>query len=297
MNKIFCIAYLLIFLVFSCAYKFPDKTPEWESINSYIPEKLEFQKTSLDEAKVLMPGVTVNNLDANIDLIRTTPENGELFSEINVGFRNKTLDWIEFVLNQKIEMKKIVDSYGLPGTINTDYSKVMDYYNYENFNVSTDKSHQTARSITVFNVSQKQEKKVKTDNLEKTVCLFDKFPNLKPGITTEAGFKNDYPDLLPYMEDDFDVNSCYTLIEELDESQKAYKKAFVKFENGLLSWIGLIPVDNDLQKMLNKINETYKIEKINEDYDFYTFRNFILVVNRQTKKINQIGLINYDKRF
>ena len=297
MKKFSCIVYLLLILVFSCSYKFPDKTPDWKELNSYLPEKLEFQRTSIEEFKKFTPGVKVHKLEGDIELINTTPENQDVFREINAGFRNKTLDWVEFILNEKIDMKKFVDIYGFPGVIDTQYSKIMDYYHYETFNISTDKNHDLAQSITIFNIL------IPNDNLIFPPCplekvgFFKKFHDLKPGVITEEIFIKNYPNLLPYMEDDFDTNSCYTLIEELGDTKNLYKKAFLKFENGLLSWISLVPVNPDLQTMLTTINETYKIEEIDKNYDFYTFNNFVLIVNRETKKINNIGIANYDERF
>ena len=297
MKKFFNIAYLCLILVFSCSYKFPDKTPNWKELNSFTLEKLEFQATSVDEAKNLIQGAKVHKLETDIQIINTTPENQEVFREVNLGFRQGTLDWLEFVLNKKIEMSKITDIYGIPGVIDTQYSDLMDYYNYEFFNISTDKNHKMAQSITVFNIPQPEEETITPPEPLKNIGFFKKFPDLKPGAVTEENFIKDYPDLLPYMEDDFDVNSCYTMVEELEEVKGLYKKAILKFENGLLSWVNLVPANPDLNTILKKINEPYKIEELNEVYAFYTFRNFILVVNKETNKVNNIGLTAYDERF
>lgn len=291
--------YLVLVLIFCCSYIFPDKTPDWKSVNTYLPRKLEFHKSAVEDFLEVCPGAEVYNLDDEIKIISTTPEKTVVFQEVNAGFRNNTLDWLEFVLNKEIEMSEIITVYGFPRFIDSEYSDELDYYNYDTFNVSTNKDHTLAKSITVFNVAEtayKHAKNINTTDSEKSK-FFEVFAGLRPGFTTEEEFLKKYPDLLPYMEEDFDVNTSYTLIDELGGAKYFYKRAVLRFENGLLSWINLIPVNPELQTFLNNIKEKPKVENLDEDYDFYTFNNFILVVSKKYKKVNSIGIVHYDKRF
>lgn len=297
-NKAFSTIFLSLILIFSCSYTFPDKLPDWKEINLYIPEKLEFQKTTIDEFKKLSPNAKLEELGNEIVLLRTTPQKTDIFSEINIGFRHGVLDWVEFLMNKNVEMNEFVSVYGFPKYIDIKYSDTLDYYTYEKFNISTDKRHIFARSINLFGVSgAAYEKNIDEEITDSNIKFFDVFPCLEQGVTTEREFLNNYPDLLPYMEGEFDTNSIYTLREELEGAGSLYQQVLIKFENGILSWINLVPNNFQLKKMLHKINEPYKVEKVDKDFDFYVFDNFIFVVDKKQNKINSVGLINIDKRF
>jgi hypothetical protein len=299
MKKFVEILCLLIIATISCAFTFPDNLPDWKKLNSYKANKLKFQKTTLAEFKKSHPNAKVFEYDKNVKIIATTPQKSDVFKNINVGFRDDILDWLEFELNKKITMQEITSIYGLPYTIDTSHSKDFDYYNYEKFNVSTDKKHEIVKSISIFdfgepsvsNVAPPKEVFALSDR-----AFFSVFPELKPGQSTEEDFVRKFPVLLPYTEENIDTIATYTLVEELGSAKDLYKKAVLRFENGLLCWISLIPTNPDLNAFLAKVKDTYKIEKANSHNDFYVYKNFILVVDRNKKTINSIGVINFDKR-
>ncbi len=297
MKKKFYLINLISILIFSCGYKFPDQLPEWKDINSYSPEKLEFQKTSLKEYRKFAPDSEIFDIDNDIKIINIILDEQDVFNEVNVGFKDEILDWIEFSLNKEIKINEFVSIYGFPRFIDKNYSDIFNYYNYETFNIAVDKNNIFAKSISIFDTAEPTQKKQAQNKGEaaESKSFFQVFPGLKPGLVTEEEFIKEFPDLLPYMEGEFDVNSCYTFIEELGEAKQQYQKAILKFENGLLSWINLIPVNSELEKLLKKTGKSYKTEKLDENYDFYVFDNFVLVVNRAQKKVNSIGVFNYDK--
>ncbi len=295
MKKFLSVIYFSLVMVFCCSYAFPDKLPDWQDINSYLPDELGFQKSTVDDFLELCPGVEVYNIDKEIKIISTNPKKTDVFREVNVGFRNGTLDWMEFMLNKEIEMSEIITLYGFPRFIDSEYSDELDYYNYDIFNIAANKDHTFAKSITIFDISSSAYEKELAE--AKKNLFFEVFPGIRPGMTTEDEFLEDYPDLLPYMEEEFDTNTSYTLVDELNGAKYHYKKAVFKFENGLLSWINLIPVNSDLNNMLSKVKASPEIEKLDENYDFYTFDNFVLVVSRKYKKVNSIGIVSYDERF
>ncbi|OGI01383.1 MAG: hypothetical protein A2Y25_02700 [Candidatus Melainabacteria bacterium GWF2_37_15] len=299
MKKIISIFYLFLILIFSSAYVFPDKLPDWKNASVYSPEKLKFQKTTLDEFKKLCPEVKSFDAEKNVSIITTQPYNLNDFNEINVGFRNKTLDWIEFVLSKQINVNEFITIYGFPKYIDTKYSTTLDYYNYDNYSVAVDKKSTNARSISFFTTQQSVINKTLRNKILDTPTqkFFETFPKLKPGLTVESEFTQSYPDLLPYMEGEFDVNSTYTMVEELEGASQFYQQAVLRFENGILTWISLVPTDAESSNILKTIKEPHEIEKIDDKYDFYIYENFVLTVNKKHKKVSNIGLINFDKRF
>ncbi|HSA07252.1 MAG TPA: hypothetical protein P5556_08735 [Candidatus Gastranaerophilales bacterium] len=299
MKKIFSGIYLVIILIFTCAYTFPDKLPDCKNINLYLPQKLKFQKTSVKEFNALAPKSKTYDAGKGIKIIKTTPVKTDVFKEINVGFSNNVLDWIEFVFSKKIKMNEFTAEYGYPEFINAEHSDKLDYFDYDVFNISTDKKHEFANSITIFEIKASAQKNTKIEAIKPsgTKTFFEIFPDLKPGIMTENEFETKFPGLLPYMEEESDINYYYTLIEELNAVKHLYKKAELHFENGILSWINLTPVNADLKFITDKVKTPYKIEQLNNKYVFYTFDNFTLIVDKKQKKVSSIGVFNFDKRF
>ncbi len=299
MKKFLSTFYLFLAIIFCCSYTFPDETPDWKKINSYLPGNLEFQRTTVEEAMNLCPEVEVYDIDHETKIIGTEPEKTNVFKEVNLGFRSGTLDWIEFVLNKKIEMDELITIYGFPRFIDSDYSDEVDYFNYDTFNISTNKEHTLAKSITIFDIDTSAYENAQNNRVASSAKgkFFQVFPGIKPGVTTEQDFIKDFPNLLPYMEDDFDVNSSYTLTEELAEAQYRYKSAVLRFENGLLTWVSLVPVNPELEPLVNSIKASPEIEKLDDDYDFYVYDNFIFVVSTKYRKVSSIGIVKYDERF
>lgn len=297
MRKFLRVTCLFLVLLLSCACDFPDKLPEWTQVNMYSPEKLRFQETTLRQFKTICPDTEIFEPDSEIAIATTSPSQKGFFELVNVGFRNEKLDWLEFKLGKNIALKEFLSVYGLPKYIDTKYSDESDYYNYGNFSISTDKDRTFARSITIFGfpemslVNSLREKIPKPEESR----FFAVFPWIQPGVTTEREFAQKYPDLLPYMEGEFDTNSTYTMINELEGAAYLYEQALLKFENGLLAWVSLTPHDSGLQDFLEKNKLPYKIEKLNENFDFYIFENFALTVDRHQKSINSIGVVSYNK--
>lgn len=299
MKKFFSIIYIFLIATFSTACVFPDRLPDWKEISSYSPEHFEFRKTTPEEFTAICPGTEPYAPDGEILIFTARPVNVNNFTEVNVGFRHKSLDWIEFVLNRQVEINDFITLYGFPEYIDTKYSETLDYYNYNNFSVSVDKKHLFARSISVFETSEQViENNLQNENTGSgRKRFFEVFPGLKPGITTEREFSRAYPGLLPYMEGEFDLNSTYTLVEELKGAGHYYRKAILRFENGVLTWINLVPSDEEAINILKYLNKPKNTEKIDNRHDFYVFDNFILTVDNEQEKVNNIGLVNSDGRF
>lgn len=297
MKKFFSILYIFLVLILSSAFNFPDNLPDWKEIPSYTTEKLHLQKTTLKEFNKLASEVQPYKLANEIQIFTLKPETIGEFKEVNVGFRSQTLDWLEFIFDKQIELNEFVNIYGLPNYIEKQYSETLDYYNYDSFSLAVDKNHNYVMSVSIFSTSLDKSNLQDKVSMDSRTRFFDIFPKLRPGVTTEREFAQNYPDLLPYMEEEFDLNSLYTLTDELKGAMSLYHSAVLRFENGLLTWINLTPADQDLETMLKELNSRYNIEKISATHDFYIFDNFILTVDREQKTVNNIGIVNYDKRF
>lgn len=292
-NFIFLTAIFLT-VILNSACKYPDNLPNWQDLASFKLKKLQFNKTSLNDFKILTSENPSQKVGSNIDIFNTIPAEKNIYNKIRVGFKDKKLDWIEYSLNQNIEMSKFVEIYGKPREVNSKYSKLYDYYDYGFFNVATDKEHTNAKFLTLFEIYQPFVIKSKPESIVKEGqdISFRNFLDLKPGITLEDDFNKAYPALKPHKSDKFDTQSTYFLDEELGRAKAICKKAVIVFNNGLLSWINLVPQSLSIDDAIKKYGTAYKMEQMDYRYVLYDFSTFVLVVNKTTKKVVNVGIIS-----
>lgn len=284
---------LFICCILTSACKFPDNLPDYQNLLSYRMDKLAFGKTTEAEFEKLSDGKPAEKVGKDIQIFLSSPASKDFYEQVRVGFRNDKLDWIEFTLNKDIEMSKIVQIYNNPRAINSAYSKVLDYYDYGYFNISTDKKRTLAKHITFFDIPQsiKKEPQINLGNKIPAWQNLKKngFLNLHPGITIETDFNRDYPYLSQFKKDNSDTDSTYRITQGLAGTN--YKKADLVFNNGLLSWINIVPQNLSLNDFIKTYGSAYKLEKFNAKFDIYDFAEFVLIVNRAQKKVVNIGIM------
>ena len=296
-KKIFLILFLLLIVILNLGCVFPDKLPELKNLKAYSPEKLEYGQTTLEKFKKNFSKIPASDIEVytgGITIIKLKPLETDIYSLIRAGFKDNKLDWIEFNLAHNIKISKFVSIYGNPTDIDTTNNKESDYYNYEFFNISADKIKKNAKSITYFNKSplsatEENSKKIEIP-ISRKKKFFEKFTNIEPGTTLESDFALEYPNLIPYEEDDSETNSIYVLTDELGDSRYYYDKAVLKFESGLLTWVNLIPKNLPLAECLKAIKKPSKKEKVDSFYELYDYTDFILIVDKKTKMVKSIGL-------
>lgn len=286
--------YLMICLLFlnllTVACKFPDNTLDLKDIKNYKLEKIKFGQTTIDEFASLV-GIKPDYTIENVDIYNTVPFDNIVFKKIRVGFKNKKLDWIEFYLNGDIKLSKITDIYGKPDNINRSYSKLFDYYDYKFFNISTDKQHKYARTITIFDLPESNAESIidlspfipKWQDIKKRSIM-----GLKPGYSLESDFNDLHPELSAINNNDFSV---YVLDRELGKAKSQYESIEIVFINGLLNWIYIVPARMNLIQAIGVWGKEYKIETINKKYDLYDFDGIIAVVDKVNNKVAKIGVI------
>ena len=182
--------------------------------------------------------------------------------------------------------------YNKPKDINTTYSKQLDYYDYDFFNISADKKHKYAKCINIFGIPNPvQEYPATIGDIPDLKNLKNDFLGLKPGLTLETEFNDKYTFLAPRRENKFDTTSTYILVDELGPAKTYYKKVTLVFNNGLLGWINITPQNLPASKALGLYGRMYKLETLNSRYDLYDYSNFVLIVDRAGKKVINIGII------
>lgn len=300
-DKIILILFILIILLLNSGCVFEDALPELKKLKFYSPEYVEFQKTSADAFKKSLSDLKPSDIEVYSDgnlIIKLKPPVSDVYSSVRVGFKNNLLDWIEFNLANNINISKFVGVYGNPTDINTNASNDLDYYNYEFFNISADKNTKLAKGVTYFSKSPYEDSEALSKNIEIPISrkkkFYEQFINIEPGITTESEFTKDYPNLIPYEENNSVTNSIYVLTDELGDSRYYYDRAILKFESGLLTWINLIPKNLPVSDCLKSINTAYKKENVDALYELYDFSNFILIVDKKSKMVKSIGVFSRD---
>jgi len=300
-KKIFAAMILFLLAVLMQGCSFPDKLPQMNKLKEYNPEKFEYGKTTLEDAKKIISGLSeknISNYEKNVIIITIPTASPNSFKQVRIGFKNEIFDWIEFKLTNTAPMRDFIKLYGNPTDINKTYNENLEYYNYNFFNISADKNSNRAETITYFSeapAASEEIKKtvihVKAENKKK---FFEVFTNLEPGVTTESEFTASHGSLVPYSDNNTQTNSMYVIENELGNSAYFYEKAILKFENGLLTWINLIPKNMKINDFLKNKKNPYKFEAVNKDYDIYDFTKYILVVDKKTKIIKSIGIFNKD---
>lgn len=300
-KKILLTVFLLLIAVLNSACVFPDRLPDLKKLKTYSPQKIEYGKTTLQEFKKntgMIPDSDIEVYTDGVTIIKLKPADNDNYNLIRAGFKNDKLDWIEFNLVHKVEMTKLINIYGKSTDINSTYSTDLDYYNYDFFNIASDKNRKFAKSITYFGKSSVSFVDNKVERADIPVSrkkrFFEQFALLEPGITTESDFSSHYPDLIPYIDEKSETTSIYVMTDELEGSRYYYDKAIMKFENGLLTWINLIPRSLPLNDCLKSIKTPYKKENVDTAYDLYDFSKFILIVDKKSKTVKSIGLFSRD---
>ncbi|MDD3012905.1 MAG: hypothetical protein PHC34_04310 [Candidatus Gastranaerophilales bacterium] len=293
---IYLILTLLFISIISSACKFPDNILDWQNIKDYKPDIIQFGVTTTDDFKGLVKSKPEQKI-GNVSIFITQPSDTNIYKKIRVGFKNDKLDWIEFTLNNNLKMSKFTDLYGKPSHINTTYNNFLDYYDYGLFNISTDKQHTYAKNITIFEMpkaSQNQEKIIDFSNLipDWKNLTTANFLGLKPGYSIESNFNSSYPELIPVKSNKKSFSSIYIIDKELGKTKSQYKKAELTFNNGLLSWISLIPQNLYLDQVIKAWGSQYTLETIDIKYDLYDFLNVVVVVDKSNKKVVKIGIVS-----
>ena len=287
-NKVTILTVLLsAILILGCSCVFPDNILNYNDIYHYKLEKFKFGKTTLSDFASLAGNPPQKTIKGYKILSIPTANNNKI-KKIRIGFKNNKLDWIEFNFKDYFSIVKIVELYGKPLNINTSYNNYLDYFDYGFFNVSTDKNHKLAKSITLFSLpasNTASRKNIFNNIISWKLLKNSDFLNLKPGYTLESDFITKYPDLKPNRLNNM---TMYNLNKELQFSQ--YSKAVLCFDSGLLSWISLTPKNLTLSDTLKVYGTGYKIEKINTIYDYYDFPRFSLVIDKKQKKVLNIGI-------
>lgn len=298
MNYKFHVKILLLFIICiifqGCSY--PDDIPNPLDLKNFKLEKLKFGKTTLKEF-TNQTGCQINRQIGDTSIIKTDSAYPDLYSGIRIGFRNNKLDWIEFALNRNFAMTDVVNIYGKPRDINTSYNKLFNYYDYDFFNISTDKQNTLAKNITFFEIPQKLPEPIHIIN---DIPDWDQlqngdFMNLKPGYSLEVDFNEKFSHLKPQKSNLLTSKSIYIAEKELGSKKTEYKSIKFCFNNGLLLWIGITPQNLDFSQFQKTYPQKFDKEILDGRYSLYSNKNFAIVVENTTNKINNIGIISSQK--
>jgi len=293
-KKIFFIILILIAIFLICGCYFPDNTPELGRLKNFSLKNLDFGKTTKSQfAQMFSPQekLDLQEYDGDVSIAILNSKKNNEFGQVRVGFVKDKLDWVEFSLLNPVKISKLTTIYGNPTDINRKSNENLDYYNYEFFNISSEKASGIAKAITYFaNSPIKEKKKIPLKIYAEKKLFFQKFADIEPGITTESDFSAKYKDLVPYEETNSQTNSLYVMTGEMEEAGGYYESAILKFESGLLTWVNLIPRQITVQQEIARLGKNYKRENIDTNYEIYDYTDFILVVEKPTGLVKSIGI-------
>lgn len=260
------IVFLLVFL--SCQFAWADLDSNFDYMN--IPTEyfktLKFKKTTLNEFKAkylnfkLVDGMYVFR-----------PKKGT-YSEIRVGFNKNVLEWVEFILKDKVDLGNFLSRYGDVNDINRDYNETYDYYNYDSFNISADKQGEYLYSITVFDNPKLPDEFIgfdkKLPDWENLRCE----QHFAPGEYLEESFSDEYDSIYPKFNED--GTKTYTIKDNITSK---YSKVEFIFKDGLLKSLVLYPHSLTFDKISHEYGKNFKIDKTTKTRIVYDYGEFSVV--------------------
>lgn len=283
--------FLIIAVIFiSSAYRFPEMLPDWENIQDFRMVNIHFGKSTVADFKTLVP--RMNFSEEGVYTIFDEVVADDEYKSIRIGFRNNILDWIEFELKDKIKISNIIKIYGKPRNINTKYSKLYDYYDYSLFNFTVDKNHTYATAFSIFDIQETSDPKQKVvENLPQ----YDEFNFIRdfiPGQTLESDFLAKYPQFVAEKDEKADSSSVYNINESQLSSSKNYSNVKIIFKNNILNFVGLSPKNLYLKDITKNYGVAKKTNQAKDGFIFVEYPNFILVVNKKTQKVINVGIVS-----
>lgn len=290
-KKLKTIGLLGALVICTSAYKFPEEMPNWQQLQNYKMSQLKIRHTNIDDFVKLCPGLKKKVLQNHLTIYEELISGNNLYQNLRIGFQYNNLDWLEFTLKPDIKITEFVQLYGKPSNVNTTYSNIYDYYDYGFFNVSTDKQHNFAYHITIFDLPAMR-KEAKKLNLHLPDYYSYNFSTvLKPGELLESSFLDKYNGIVPFKKDRFDTTSIYSLNKNQIKSQQ-YKQVSLVFKNGLLNFISLEPVNLNIKDVINRYGADHTKEQMSNNRTYFEYPKFIMVVDNKTNKVLNVGLVS-----
>lgn len=275
--------FLILFLNFNIANATLKGDFDWKNIRTEPFEPVQFGHTTLKQFHKKFRYFKKEKLEEG-QTILTNKKVQKPYSEIRIGFKNNELDWIEFIFEEKQNLNDFMSLYGMPKNINKAHSDYYNYYDYDFFNVSTDKKGEHFYSLTLFNVPEIDE------NYKK---INDKLPNISelsiskyfaPGRYLEQDFAEQYPDFFPILNKD--GSKTYTIKNNIVSK---YNNAKLIFKNGLLNLLIIEPKKLTLSDIIENYGLVDKVYTIKNGKVVYEYDYFTVVTDSKNNVIN-IGI-------
>lgn len=258
---------------------------DWKNIYSFDFDNLNFAQTTPRDMTNECPKFVPVNTQTDYFLMSSNPQRN--FSAIRAGFSTdtSTLEWIEFILKEEKTLNDFISIYGTPVSVDTTYDTNVDYYEFENFKLCTDKGGEKVYSMIFYSKPEIPEKIQNLYKILPTLNNLNISPNLRPGTTLETEFTNSFPNII--ADKVHGETRVYTIGENL---AKDYKKVELIFGNGILSFINLFPKDMQLTSITEIYGQPKAIEHI-PPLKFYEYANFIVTLDEKNNIIS-IGIFD-----
>lgn len=275
MKKFF--AFFLVFLSCQFAYADLDGNFDYMNIETEYFSNLKIKKTTFAQMRAKYSHFKPIAISEGQIMLVCRPKNAK-YSEIRVGFNQNIVEWVEFILKEKIDLLSFVSRYGDPLDINNDYNEIYDYYNYEYFNVSVDKKGENIYSITLFDNPKIPDEMFGFDQKLPDLENLRTSQNFVPNDYLEETFSDDYDCLYPAFNKD--GTKTYTVKNNIISK---YSKAEFIFKDGLLKFLVLYPQNLKFDKIVQIYGKNFKIDKTEKNRIIYDYNDFCVITDFQNK--------------
>lgn len=251
---------------------------DYMNIPSEHLEKINFRKDTIEDILSKFPEFKKSTLDDGQIILLSHPSHSP-YSEIRIGFTDKKLEWIEFILKEQGDINNFIVRYGTPDDVNVNYHPTYDYYDYSFFNVSADKKGEKLYSITLFD-NPKTPEELKELNAQ--LPAWDKLSDHNifiPGNYLEATFGDEFVSLYPKFNED----GTKTYILNKNVTTK-YQKAEIIFKDGLLKKLVLYPHNLSLAQ-IKSVYGPPSFKEENKDKIIHRYNRFSVTTDSKNNVI------------
>lgn len=277
------------------------KLPKWKDLTSGKVDKLFPGLTKKSDLKVLLPKIKESSLVSQyypkdfwtagdelndnlptVYLIKKGLENSD-YKSVELVFKNKILSWIDMV-PKKLSLDQALKAYGNKYKI--DNSTNVDFYNFKNIVLTVSK-----KTRTVLNIGVLGSVNAPLRNILPPIKNLDTqgIKDLKIDITTKTQFNNLLPNLVAKRQAEANIDT-YKVTEGISSTD--YDTVYFVFKKNKLTSVDVVPKKQlKISDIIKAYGKKYEVDnKSDKDLEYYTFKNVIVSVSKDTKIVNSMGL-------
>ena len=206
------------------------------------------------------------------------------FKRIELVFNSNVLNWIDIV-PKKLSLAQALETFGNKYQLDQSNPNV-DFYNYKNIVLTVSKKSKIILNIGILGSVNAGLREVLVPWTE---LNSKKIKNIDIGSTTETQFNKNFTALIAQKQTEGNMD-IFKVVDGI--SSRGYSSIYFVFKGKKLTSVDfIIKSDINVSEVIKAYGEDYEIDtKSDTELAFYTFKNVIVSVLKDSKIVNSIGL-------